>query len=682
MNRETKIIAGSLAAAGIVSGLAVAGQYAGAAMFAKWEQLPESVVGIFTLHDYWIAYGSVPAVKKALAACTLVSAVVPLAPIGIAVMALFSKPKRELHGSARFAYPHEVRRSGLLDHARGRTKKPGILVGKFKGQYLTFVEEFVLLAAPTRSGKGVAIVIPNLLTYPDSVVVLDIKGENFDLTSRYRQSCGQEVYRWAPFDEDGYTHRWNPLDKIAQSEPHRRVPALQRLAARLYHAPDPRHKYFYSSAANLFKGVALYLVETGRACTFGGILRSGTNPDMSFREHIRAMLQTPGLSGDCTMALARVASAPDDTLGSIESTFNDGLEIFSNPIVDLATSASDFDIRQVRRRRMSIYLVLPAREIAIAGVLANLFFSQWIDENMDKLPAEDPSIICECLGITDEFTSMGRIEAIAAGNAYIAGYWLRLLTIVQSVAQMEPDALYGVHGTRTLVVNHGLKIVYPPRDPKEAKEVSDSLGTFTMKATSKSRSRGKSPSTGENTSDHGRALMLATELEQMPQEEAMIIGKGRPIRCEKAYFYSDPFFLDRLKSVSPTLRALGDRKPSKDELEAVRQSGELRAIGIDLHSVKEWHTTHSVRPTEDKTRRPLSSRELLELDAQDASAELLTATVRAITEDLAELMPNVRADVSQLLAGLPALATVGGDPEPLPIETQDQNTLEAADEHA
>ncbi|KGX19033.1 type IV secretory system conjugative DNA transfer family protein [Burkholderia pseudomallei] len=686
MNRETKIIAGSLAAAGIVGGLAVAGQYAGAAMFAKWEQLPESVVGIFTLHDYWIAYGSVPAVKKALAACTLVSAVVPLAPIGIAAMALFAKPKRELHGSARFAYPFEVRKSGLLDEAMGKpSKKPSILVGKYKDKYLTFAgQEFVLLAAPTRSGKGVGVVIPNLLTYPDSVVVLDVKGENFQITSKYRQHCGQKVFKWAPFDRHGCTHRWNPLEKIAKSQPHERVDALQSIGARLFHAPDPRHQFFYEGAADLFQAVALFLIETGRPCTFGEVLRQGCSTEMTLREHLAAMAATKGLSGDCLGALGRVMSAPDDTMGSITSTFNVGLRIFSNPSVDVATSASDFDVDQVRRQRMTIYLVLPVRRIAVAGVLANLLYSQLIDENMDAAPGEDPTIICQCLLLMDEASSIGKIPAIEKGSAFIAGYDMRLLTILQDKAQYVD--VYGQHAAHSVIVNHGLKVIYPPKDEDESKALSESLGTFTMKSTSTSRNSGKSSSRGESTSDQRRELMLAQELRQMPKHEEIILGTNYPIRCEKAYFYRDAMFIDRLKSVSPLLRKLADAQPDKlptqDHLDEVRRSGELSAGGIPVFDIARWHAEHSDRPGARQASRMLSSRELLELDAQEASGELLAATVRAMSEDLAELMPNVRADVSQLLAGLPALAAVAGEPEPPAADAQDHNTLEAADEHA
>jgi len=133
MKARTKVLVGALATAG-VAGLAVAGQYAGGALFAHIEHLPQSVVGIFTLRDYWHAYGDVKAVKKVLAGCTFASVAIPIAPIALACVAVFSKPKRELHGSARWARDFEIRKTGLLDDDSGR---PGIILGKHRGRYLT-----------------------------------------------------------------------------------------------------------------------------------------------------------------------------------------------------------------------------------------------------------------------------------------------------------------------------------------------------------------------------------------------------------------------------------------------------------------------------------------------------------------------------------------------------------------
>ncbi|HDR9511097.1 TRAG family protein [Burkholderia cepacia] len=696
-----RIVAGGLFALVVVTGLAVAGQYAGATLFAKLEKLPDSAIGIWTLRDYWHAFGDMKGVKRSLQIATAVSIIVPVLPIAVVVAALVMKPKRELHGDARFAYSHEIRRYGLLDEANGRTRRkgdyrdPSIIVGRYKGKYLTFRgTEFVMVAARTRSRKGVAIVLPNLLTFSDSVACLDVKGENFDLTSRYRQACGQNVFRWAPFDQKGYTHRWNPLFKIAKSPAFVRVGRLQAIAARLYHTADARNKFFYEQAADLFMGLALYLMEMTGDCTFGQVLRLATTPDKKVREHLTELMQQepqPGvpLSGDCLGALSRVLASPDETMLNIVATFNAGLRLFSNPIVDQATSACDFELDRVRRELTSIYLVLPVREIAVASLLGNLFYTQLIEDNLDVLPGEDPTIKYQCLAIGDEFTALGRIEVLDKGNAFIAGYWIRLLTILQSKAQLEPNELYGPAGARTLITNHAVLVAYAPGNQADAKELSETLGTFTEKATSRSRNHGRNTSTGTNTSDQGRALMLDQELKRMEQHEEIVLGFQRPILCEKATYYEDDLFIDRMRSVSPMLAAIDKRLPTEDEIKAAWQAGELRATGIPTNNPETYHAVLSakaageIRFARQAGAKPLTAAELLVLDRQKPGVLATDMALTGFAADLAELGLVMRDDVREMLAGIRidfnlAAADAAADSQIEPAAPADNEVKEVA----
>ncbi|WP_333968782.1 type IV secretory system conjugative DNA transfer family protein [Burkholderia orbicola] len=696
-----RVVAGGLFALVALTGLAVAGQFAGATLFAKLEKLPDSVVGLWTLRDYWRFYGDVKGVKRSLQIATAASILVPLVPVAAVIAALVMKPKRELHGDARFAYGYEIRRYGLLDEANGRTRQKGdyrdptIIVGRYKGKYLTFRgTEFVMVAAKTRSQKGVAIVIPNLLTFSDSVVVLDVKGENFDLTSGFRQSCGQKVFRWAPFDQAGYTHRWNPLFKIAKSPAYVRVGRLQAIAARLYHTADARNKFFYEQASDLFMGLALYQMEMTGDCTFGQVLRLATTPDKKVREHLTELMQHEPqkgvpLSGDCLGALSRVLASPDETMLNIVATFNAGLRLFSNPIVDQATSACDFELDRVRRELMSIYVVMPVRELAVASLLGNLFYTQWIEDNLDVLPGEDPTIKYQCLGVGDEFTALGRIEVLQKGNAFIAGYWIRLLTILQSKAQLEPDELYGPAGARTLITNHAVLVAYAPGNQQDAKELSETLGTFTEKATSKSRNHGRNTSTGTSTSDQGRALMLDQELKRMEQHEEIVLGFQRPILCEKATYYKDDLFIDRMRSVSPMLAAIDKRLPTEAEIKAAWQAGELRATGIPTNNPETYHAVLSaksageIRLARQAGAKPLTAAELLALDQQKPGPLATDMALAGLEADLAELGMLVRDDVREMLAGIRfdfnvAAADVAFDSQIEPAAPADNEVKEVA----
>lgn len=480
---------------------------------------------------------------------------------------------------------------------------PGLIVGWHKKLgYLVFRgQQFVLLAAPTRSGKGVGIVIPNLLTYPDSMVVLDIKLENFKYTSKFRQAHGQEVFLFAPFSSDGRTHRWNIFDSVRSREPHLWFGDLLSIGEVLYPSDvDPKTKFFNDNARNLFIGLGLYLLYTpSLPCTLGEIFRQGSGYGRPVKSHIKDLMTSratdsaggPALPRECVDALNRFLGQPDVTLGNILATFNAPLLIFADPVVDAATSHSDFDLNDLRRKRMTIYFgVQPDRlQSGDVSLFINLFFSQLINVNLRELPQDNPALKYQCTLVLDEFVAIGRIGVIAKANAYIAGYNLRLLTIIQAISQMEEEKMYGVAGTRTLVTNHAMQILYPPREQKDAKEYSEILGYFTQKAHSHSRKHGWTPNSNTTTSDQRRALMMPQELREMPQSQQIItLENCKPILCEKAFFYKDALFIDRLKALSPSLAALGKKMPSQMQLEhAAFVLGELQIDipALDLASL-------------------------------------------------------------------------------------------------
>lgn len=440
-------------------------------------------------------------------------------------------------------------------------------------------QQFVLLAAPTGGEKGVAVVLPNLLNFDHSAVVFDLKQENYKLTSLYRQRHGHQVFLFAPFAEDHLTHRWNILDSVSRDSVFR-VGDVLAVGQIFYPSDcDPREKFWNDNARNLFLAFVLYLMESpGMPCTLGEVLRQSSGKGRPLKDHIQALIAsreaggTP-LSDDCLDAFARFLSSPENTLGNIISSFNAPLLVFANPIVDAATSATDFDICELRKTRMTLYIGIQPGRLNDAALLVNMLFSRIVELNTRELPETNPALKYQCLLIMDEFTAMGKVSIIAKSNSFIRGYNLRLLTIIQSVAQLE--SVYGAADTRTLITNHALQILYPPREQKDAAEYSEMLGYFTEKAVSKGVSRprawGQHGSSSENISDQRRALMLPQELKEMPQDQQIVMSKHcKPILCNKARYYEDDRFLDRLKEVSPTLAML--------DLRGTR--GYLRKLGL------------------------------------------------------------------------------------------------------
>ncbi|MPW06409.1 TraM recognition domain-containing protein [Paraburkholderia sp. CNPSo 3155] len=445
-----------------------------------------------------------------------------------------------------------------------------IVVGIWRGRYLRFAgQQFVLLAAPARSGKGVGIVIPNLLSFPDSVVVLDIKQENYAASAGFRAAHGQDVYLFNPFAEDGRTHRYNPLSAI--SDGLFRVGDILAIGYALY-PPGGHDDFWKDQARNLFLGIVLLLCEwrdarrAGRGTpipdypvTMGEVLRQSSGNGMPVKTYLqRALVQHRDLlSGQCVDALNRFLSNDDKVLASVLATFNAPLTIWANPMVDAATSANDFDLRDVRRRRMSVYIGITPDHLSEAALLVNLVFSQLVNLNTKQLPEADPTLKFQCLVLLDEMTSIGKIHIIARAVAYMAGYNLRLLSIVQSIAQLE--SVYGRADARTFITNHAMQILYAPREQKDANDYSEMLGTLTDQSRSVSRPSGFFGSRGgpsESVSEQRRPLLLPQELKELGREkEIIVLENTKPILADRICYWRDPGFASRIVA-APSVPAM------------------------------------------------------------------------------------------------------------------------------
>lgn len=492
--------------------------------------------------------------QRGRVAFALIAAIVAVFVVPPLVVAQALQRPRSLYGDARFARFDEIRAQGLL------SDEPGVVVGRVGRKYLIFPgQRFVLLAAPTRSGKGVGVVIPNLLNWPESVVVTDIKGENFEITSGFRRACGQEVYRFAPFDEDGRTHRWNPFDAVSR-DPLLRPGEVLAIAQAVYPSDERvRDSFWNEQARNLLLGLALYLLETpGRTCSFGELNREASGRGQPLRTHLLSIIEAGAapasrLSPTCLEALGRAVSMSDNTLSSTVATFTGPLTIYSNALVDTATSVSDFELKDVRLRPISIYICIPPNRLADAGLLLNLFYTQLINLNTQELPVANARLKHQCLLLMDEFTAMGRLNVLAKAVGYLAGYNLRVLPVLQSIAQLR--GTYGDADARTFQSNHAMQIVFAPRELTDAQEYSEALGYTTELRETRGLSRsyhgplghGRGVTESSNRAEHRRALMLPQELRELPHDKQIIFLEGsRPILCDKIRYFEDPVFQSRL----------------------------------------------------------------------------------------------------------------------------------------
>jgi len=522
--------------------LAAAGSYLTGYVFL-WSttRAPEHATPL-TAIEVGLARGQDPQVRGQL----LLSAAIGFGLVAATGAVLLVPRRRSLHGEARFATRAEITRAGLFADS-------GILLGRRGNRYLMLAgQQGVALAAPPRSGKGVGVVIPNCLNWDGSLVCVDIKGENWAITAGYRAQQGQEVYRFDPFSETGETVRWNPLGYVS-ADPRFRINDLQRIATMLYPDPQGADPFWTASARSLFLGIALYLFETeAMPRTLGEILRQGmASDDEGFGKHWKRIIESRAhfgraLSPECVQALYDVIDLAPVTASSIRKTFTSRLDLWLNPMLDAATAANDFDFRDLRKRRMSVYVCVNPDDLHRLRPVMNLFFQQAIGLQTRELPEHNPQLKHQVLMMLDEFTALGRIPIISEAIAYLPGYNVRTVLVIQTPAQLRE--VYGRDNAETMLKSLAARVMFAPKDFPDAQEISDELGFTTVKSRSVSRpSWGAAKSGSTSTSDQRRALLLPQEVKELGVEHALVLYEGlRPITCRKVRYFDDAIFRKRL----------------------------------------------------------------------------------------------------------------------------------------
>ncbi|MBT2320789.1 type IV secretory system conjugative DNA transfer family protein [Variovorax paradoxus] len=524
---------------------AIVGLYVAGYAFLMAMKLPPQNATLLTIHQYWEAYGDRPDVRRTLIATLCGSQGLMLGLVGVAML----PRRRPLHGDARFAARREIEQAGLLN-------ENGIILGRLGRRYLVLPgQQGVELEAPPRSGKGVGVVVPNLLNWPGSTIVSDIKGENFIRTAGFRQAHGQEVHLFDPLSERECSARWNPLGYVSDV-PYRCIDDLQRIGTMLFPDPLASDPFWTSSARSLFLGIALYLFETeGATRTLGEVLRQGMASDAEgFQKHWKRVIDACDragypLSQEAVQSLYDVIDLAPTTASSIRKTFTSRLDLWLNPMIDAATSANDFDLHELRKRAISIYVQINPDNIARLQPLLNLFFQQAIGLQTRELPENNPALRHQVLLMLDEFPALGRIPVIAESTAFLPGYNVRTVVIVQSNSQLIEK--YGVEGAKSIRKMLAARIVFPPKEYDDAEAISRELGTYTVQQKSVSRpmwggsgGAGKAPTV--SISEQPRRLLLPQEVKELGATRMILFYEGlRPVLAHRIFYFRDKFFARR-----------------------------------------------------------------------------------------------------------------------------------------
>lgn len=453
------------------------------------------------------------------------------------VSRIFTKSKKisTAHGSSRWAHEKELEKAGLFS-------KNGIVLGQTQNKKIIRHDgpEHVMVIAPTRSGKGVGLVIPTLLEWTGSAVIFDPKGENWQITSGYRESQGT-CLRFDPTTKQ--TSRFNPLMEIRPGE--LEVKDAQNIADIIVD-PDGRletRNHWQNAAHSLLVGTILHVLHNGNRKSLGGVVEFLTKPESSFEKSLEEMKQIPH---HVVKSVAQeMLNKHIEERSGVLSTAISMLAIFRDPLVAAATDEHDFKIESLKNsdKPISLYLVLPPSDISRLRVLIRLMLNQIgrVLTEKQEIPKQ------KVLFLLDEFPALGRLEFFESALAYIAGYGLKALLICQSLNQLQKA--YGEKNS--ILDNCHVRVAFANNDDQTARRLSDLLGEQTLTKEQTSISGGRFAMFMRNTSlstvEFGRPLMLPSEINRLPQHQEIILVNGLyPVLANKIRYYDDKRFKEKV----------------------------------------------------------------------------------------------------------------------------------------
>ena len=454
------------------------------------------------------------------------------------------------YGSARWAGLKDITAAGLF-------ADDGVVLGRLDKRYLRHDgPEHVLCFAPTRSGKGVGLVIPSLLTWPGSAIVHDIKGENWQLTSGWRARFGRVLL----FDPtNAASAAYNPLLEVRRGE--REVRDVQNIADILV---DPegqleRRNHWEKTSHSLLVGAILHVLYAEKDKTLAGVAAFLSDPRRPIAATLTAMMRTAHLGDRPHTVVAQAArellNKSENERSGVLSTAMSFLSLYRDPVIAAVTRRCDWRIDDLvsDARPLTLYLVVPPSDISRTKPLVRLILNQIGRRLTEEL--HNTNRKHRLLFMLDEFPSRGRLDFFESQLAFMAGYGLKAFLIAQSLNQIEKA--YGQNNA--ILDNCHVRVAFATNDERTAKRLSDALGTTTeLRAMKNYAGHRLSPWLGHlmvSRQETARALLTPGEIMQLPPDDEIILVSGAaPIRAQKVRYFRDAQLTARIHK-SPSVEA-------------------------------------------------------------------------------------------------------------------------------
>jgi type IV secretion system protein VirD4 len=446
------------------------------------------------------------------------------------------------YGSARWAGLREIERAGLLGDR-------GVFLGRFAGHYLRHDgPEHVMAFAPTRSGKGVGLVVPTLLSWTGSAVVHDIKGENWRLTAGWRSRFSHCLL----FDPtDARSARYNPLLEVRRGV--HEVRDVQNIADILV---DPegaleRRNHWEKTSHALLVGVILHVLYAEEEKTLARVAALLSDPGRSFAATLRAMMATRHLESGVHPVVAAAArellDKSDNERSGVLSTAVSFLALYRDPTVAAVTAECDWRIADLMEgaRPVTLYLVVPPSDISRTKPLVRLVLNQIGRRLTERLPEGTGGR--QLLLMLDEFPALGRLDFFETALAFLAGYGVRAFLIAQSLNQIVKA--YGENNA--ILDNCHVRVAFAANDERTARRISDALGTATeLRAMRNYAGHRLAPWLAHvmvSRQETSRPLLTPGEVMQLASSDELVMVSGlAPVRACKLRYYEDRNFAGRV----------------------------------------------------------------------------------------------------------------------------------------
>ena len=463
--------------------------------------------------------------------------------IGMSVWRAREAKSAATYGSARWAGKDEVKAAGLLS-------PDGVVLGRYDRDYLRHDgPEHVLCFAPTRSGKGVGLVVPSLLTWPGSAIVHDIKGENWQLTAGFRARHGR-VLLFDPTNPK--SSAYNPLLEVRRGE--WEVRDVQNIADILV---DPegsleKRNHWEKTSHALLVGAILHVLYAEDDKTLAGVAAFLSDPKRPIESTLAAMMKTSHL-GEAgphpviASAARELLNKSDNERSGVLSTAMSFLGLYRDPVVAEVTRRCDWRISDMVGGKLptTLYLVVPPSDINRTKPLIRLILNQIGRRLTEELTSSGKRH--RLLLMLDEFPALGRLDFFESALAFMAGYGLKSFLIAQSLNQIE--RAYGPNNA--ILDNCHVRVSFATNDERTAKRVSDALGTATeLRDSTNYAGHRLAPWLGHlmvSRQETARPLLTPGEIMQLPPSDEIVMVAGTPpIRATKARYFEDARFRERV----------------------------------------------------------------------------------------------------------------------------------------